>query len=275
MISIKIEGVDDFLTRLALAPRQIEIATQRAMLKTAQHIHKAEKDEMQRIFDRPTRWTLGAMRVKVVNLMEIKVGIVDPEGAYKRTQSYLGTQVTGGDRKLKAVERALQYARVMPSGWQLVPGQGARLDQYGNVSSGQYKQIMSWFDAANRSAGSEQNMGHTGREKRKKMKGRFRTGFDYFFVLPGKRRTKLLPGIYQRFFIGYSKDAIKASQSTGDGKITEKSVQAISVKPILIFVQKTRYKPLYDFDRVARQTFDRVWPVEAEAAVQREIKKIL
>ena len=64
------------------------------------------------------------------------------------------------------------------------------------------------------------------------------------------------------------------SGNWSDGKITEKSVQAISVKPILIFVQKTRYKPLYDFDRVARQTFDRVWPVEAAAAIQREIEKL-
>nr|SPS05537.1 protein of unknown function [Candidatus Nitrotoga fabula] len=172
MISIKVDGIDSLVNRLALAPRQIEIATQRAMLKTAHQIKDAEKSEMQRVFDRPTRWTIGSMQVKVVRNMEIKVGIVDPEGAYKRAQSYLGTQVEGGARRQKAMERALAGAGLLPPGWYTVPGAGAKLDQYGNMSVGQIKQILSWFDAANRSAGSQQNMGQAGRDRRRKGKKR-------------------------------------------------------------------------------------------------------
>lgn len=250
MISIKVDGVDSLLNRLALAPRQIEIATQRAMLKTAHQIKDAEKSEMQRVFDRPTRWTIGSMQVKVVRNMEIKVGIVDPEGAYKRAQSYLGTQVEGGARRQKAMERALAGAGLLPPGWYTVPGAGAKLDQYGNMSVGQIKQILSWFDAANRSAGSQQNMGQAGRDRRRKGT-RTRVGFEYVAIVPG-RGSKLTPGIYQRFFFGMGR----------------------SIKPILIFVSGTRYKPRFDFGRVAQQTYDRVWPVEAAAAIQREIEKL-
>jgi len=249
MISIKIEGVDDFLTRLALAPRQIEIATQRAMLKTAQQIHKAEKEEMQRVFDRPTRWTLGSMRVKVTNAMEIKVGIVDPEGAYKRANNYLGTQIRGGPRGVKAMESALR-AFGLPSGWKVVPSKDVELDEYGNMSGGQIKQILAWFRSADMSSGPNASFGKV-RSARKSTKKRV-FGFEYFVVLPGNKKTGLIPGVYQRFYFAMGK----------------------SIKPILIFVNTTNYKSRFDFDRVARQTFDRVWPVEAEAAVQREIKKL-
>ncbi len=76
--------------------KAVEIAAQRALLKTAQSIRDAEKVEMERVFDRPTKWTLGAMKIKVTNKFEIHVGVVDPDGYYKRAANYLGTQILGG-----------------------------------------------------------------------------------------------------------------------------------------------------------------------------------
>ena len=63
MISIKFEGVNGFFNCMALAPRQIGIATQRAMLNTAQKINDAKTEEMKRVFNHPTRWVLGSMRI--------------------------------------------------------------------------------------------------------------------------------------------------------------------------------------------------------------------
>lgn len=34
----------------------------------------------------------------------------------------------------------------------------------------------------------------------------------------------------------------------------------------------TRYKSRFDFGGIAQQTYDRVWPVESAAAIQREIE---
>jgi hypothetical protein len=157
---------------------------------------------MQRVFDRPTRWTLGSIKVKPTKQLEVEVGILDPEGYYKRAANYVGTQTTGGQRKMKAFERALQQYGLMPQGWYAVPGEGAKIDSYGNMSSGQIRQIMSWFDSAERWAGSTQNMGAAGRAK--KMKGtRSKFGFEYLVVLPDKQKNLKQPGIYQRFFLGH------------------------------------------------------------------------
>lgn len=55
--------MNGFFNCMALAPRQLGIATQRAMLKTAQKINDAETEEMKRVFDHPTRWFLGSIRI--------------------------------------------------------------------------------------------------------------------------------------------------------------------------------------------------------------------
>lgn len=129
-INIDVKGLDEIKRRLAGMERKIEIATQRALLKTANHIRDAEQDEMRRVFDRPTRWTLGAMKVKPTAKFEVTVGILDPDGFYKRANNYLGTQISGGSRRMKAMEIALQHYGLMPSGWYAVPGAGAKMDAY-------------------------------------------------------------------------------------------------------------------------------------------------
>ncbi len=63
MIYIKIKGMNGFSNCMALAPRQLGIATQRAMLKTAQKINDAETEEMKRVFNHPTRWVLRSMLI--------------------------------------------------------------------------------------------------------------------------------------------------------------------------------------------------------------------
>jgi hypothetical protein len=231
--------------------QQIEIAAQRALLKTAQAIQAAEQTEMGRVFDRPTRWTLGAMKVRVDSKFAVTVGILDPDGFYKRAQNYLSTQVDGGTRRLKAMEVALQRRGIMPTGWVAVPGSGAEQDQYGNVAVGQLRQILSWFDAAERWAGSTQNMGEKGRAKRRKGT-RSKRGFEYFHVYPGRshqgHRQALHPGIYKRTSFVFGK----------------------AIKPVLLFVRAAGYKPRFGFEQVAIDTYEREFPAQFDAAMQRD-----
>jgi hypothetical protein len=227
--------------------RQIEIAAQRALLKTAQAIRDAEIAEMARVFDRPTRWTMGALKVKADSKFSIRVGILDPDGYYKRAQDYLSTQVAGGVRRQKAMEMMLQRKGVMPAGWSAVPGAGAEIDQHGNMRVGQIRQILSWFDAAERSAGSTQNMREKGRAKRRKGTRKVR-GFEYFSVLPGRTnsgRNVLSPGIYKRTTFGFGK----------------------AIKPVLMFVRLAAYRPRFDFERVAVGTYEREFPAQFESAL--------
>lgn len=228
--------------------KAIEIAAQRALLKTAQAIQASEMALMQRVFDRPTRWTLGAIKVKPTARFAVSVGILDPDGYYKRAQSYLGTQVIGGQRRIKAFEAALQRRGLMPPSWMAVPGAGADLDAYGNMSAGQIRQVLSWFDAAERWSGSTQNMGEAGRAKRRKGT-RTKRGFEYFIVLPGRDnhgRHRLHPGIYKRVAFVFGK----------------------SIKPVLLYVSRTTYQPRFDFEQEAISTFEREMPVQFDAALQ-------
>lgn len=257
MLTVRLDGFDSLLRKTTAAPRQIEIAAQRALVKTAQAVKDAEIDEMRRVFDRPTRWTLGAMKVKPTSRFEVAVGILDPDGFYRRAANYLGTQISGGQRHLKAMERALQQYGIMPTGgWFAVPGAGAKIDTYGNMSSGQIRQILSWFDAAERWAGSTQNMGQAGRDKRRKGTKR-NIGFEYFAVIPGRtnhlgnRNNLKQPGIYQRFFFGHGK----------------------AIKPVLIYVKGARYQARFDFEKVAHKVANAMWQSEFDKALQVELFK--
>ncbi len=252
MITIKLDGIDQAVKSFELARRGMEIAAQRALLKTAHKIREAEQFEMKSVFDRPTPWTIGAMKVKPTAKMEVSVGILDPDGYYRRANNYLGTQVSGGGRRQKALEKSLQAHGIMPAGWLTVPGEGAKLDAFGNMGPGEIRQILSWFDAAENWAGSTQNMGQKGREKRRK--GTRKTaGFEYFAVHPLHRNRghNLMPGIYRRTFFGFGR----------------------AIKPILIFVRDADYKPRFDFERVARETAAKHFRYEFDAAIQIELGK--
>lgn len=250
MLNISISGFEEAKRDLLRNQKAVEIAAQRALLKTAQAVRDAEKAEMERVFDRPTRWTLGQIKVKATSSLGMRVGVIDPEGAYRRAQTYLTTQIEGGNRRAKAYEKALQYHGLMPQGWVSVPGDGAKLDAYGNISGGQIKQILSWFDAANTSAGSDQNMGFKGREKLRKGTKR-NAGFEYVLVPPDKKGNFRQPGIYQRFFLGHGK----------------------AVKPLIIYVKQAKYTKRFDFEAVAKKVTDAMLNAEFEAAYVREIAR--
>lgn len=259
-ISVK-SDIDAVLDQLGTAaPRAIEIATQRALIGAGREVKDAEVKEMQRVFDRPTRWTLNSFQVTLDKArMEARVEIKD--GYWYRADNYLQTQIEGGGRKHKAFETALRRVGVLPTGWFVVPGQKAALDGFGNISVGQIRQILSWFDAAEMVAGSTQNMGEKGRERRRKGTKK-RRGFEYFVAHPGSRvgrgswkngrRQNLQPGVYRRTAFGFGS----------------------AIEPILIFVQRATYKPRFDFYGVAQRTIDREFKPRLDAALQLELDRL-
>ena len=253
MLKIQLEGFEDLKRQLADAPKKLEIAAQKAIRKTANAIKDAEISEMKRVFDRPVSWTLGAMKVSPVkdtSKLEVIVGILDPDGYYKRAAGYLGTQIDGGRRKIKAMESALQNWGLMPKGWLSVPGEGALIDSYGNMSVGQIRQILSYFGAAERWAGSQQNMSQA--KKIKLLKGsKSKLGFQYFVVLPGMQKNLKQPGIYQRISFGHGK----------------------AIKPILIYIRSAKYKPIFNFEKIAREVADEVMQPHFEDAIRGELLK--
>jgi hypothetical protein len=248
MIEISVQADIKAATRWLddVQKKRIPIATQRALLATARSIRAAEIKEMNKVFDRPTKWTLGAMKVGPAKNMSITVGILDPDGYYKRANYYLGTQIAGGKRNHKAMEMALQRARVMPAGWYAVPGAKAKLDAYGNMGPGEIRQIMSWFNAAERWSGSTQNMTDATRARRRKGTKK-KAGYEYFAVSPGNKG--LTPGIYRRTSFGFGK----------------------AIEPILIFVPRVSYRKRFDFEGVARRVYEAQFGPHFKAAFERDV----
>lgn len=239
-----------------LQRRKVPVAMQRALIGTAKVVRDAEIAEAQRVFHNPTRWTLGSIKVGPQQNFSIKVGVLDPDGFYRRANKYLHVQIQGGTRQHKAFESALTRAGVMPNGWYAVPGQGAKLDAYGNMGPGQIKQIMSWFNVASPFAGSTQNMTDATRARRRKGTKKNR-GFEYFAAMPGERtgrrswingrRQNLQPGIYQRTYFGFGS----------------------AIKPVLIFVPRVSYRKRFDFFGLARRVVDKEYIPRFESALNR------
>lgn len=256
-------------------PRAAEIARQRAIVGTANVVKAEVVKEMGRIFDKPKPWTLNAYRV-ALGAESMQGGQMRPraggpitarveikDGYWYRAQNYLATQIEGAaNRRMKAFESALQRAAAMPQGWRAVPGEKAKLDEFGNHSPGEIRQILSYFDAAEHVAGSRQNMGAAGRARRRS--GTRRTaGWEYFIVGPGGRRQfirsngrtgshSMQPGIYRRTF----------------------HAMGTRIEPIMIFVKSASYKKRFDLEGVGRRTVARELDPRLRAALAIEIARI-
>lgn len=248
MIKIDVQGMDAIQRKLAAMPGKIRQTAKRALINTALSVRDDLQDEMRKVFDRPTRWTIGAIRVKATDDMTVIVGVVDPDGYYRRANYFLGTQIGGGPRGAKAFEKALQAYGYMPAGWRAVPGEGATLDGNGNMGPGQIRQILSYLGTAERWAGSTQNMTAAKRDKLKQGT-KTKMGFEYVVIRPDSKRGKLLPGIYKRTFTAFGS----------------------AIKPIIIFVKGTSYRKRYDMERVARATINRDWQRKFSAAIDKAL----
>ncbi len=159
-----------------------------AATRTAKLAQAELVKEMSDVFDQPTRYTLNSTFVRSATKANPRASVGFKEFAGKGTPAtrYLMPQVTGGARRPKRFERALQAAGILPKGWYAVPGDSADLDGYGNMSRGQITKILS---AVRASSDATQNRSAT-----RKSRGRRRKE-QYFAAKPG---APLPPGIYKR-----------------------------------------------------------------------------
>ncbi|HEB76897.1 MAG TPA: hypothetical protein ENI90_00020 [Methylothermaceae bacterium] len=236
--TVSLNGYDEALRALRRVERQIPRAAQRTVNYLANEVRKAEVEEMKRAFDRPTRWTLNSTRVTYASAARRRthavVWLKDEAAKGIPATKYLTPQIFGGNRKAKRFERALWNAGVLPRGWLAVPGEGARMDAFGNMSRGQIVEILSWFQAFGEQ-GFRANLTEEGR--RRKIKGtKKRRGTAYFAIRPGQG-SHLHPGVYQRIATGFG----------------------WAIKPVLIFIKSAEYGRRYHFFEVAEDTvFDRM-----------------
>lgn len=261
MIDIRITGLQDLQRDLAdFSARRLRAAAATALTRTAAQVRRELAGQLASAFDRPSPYTVrqlryvGATAQRLAAAVGFNVAAVtDERGALIRfadlgpgetpAGKYLQPQIEGGPRRAKRLEEALRAIGALPQGWFAVPGQGARLDAYGNMTRGQVVQILSQL-RVQLVAGTNRNMSRAAREQiaaQRKAGGRF-------FVLPVGGKTA--PGVYQRELLGRN------------------------ITPVVIFVRSVTYRRRWDFYREARAMVDRELPAQTERAIAESLQRL-
>lgn len=224
---------------MALAREQVPFATALALTRTGQDVKRELEAAMPRVFDRPTPYALRGWRLFPArkDKLQAEVAFRSAFGSGSDARDYLGPGIYGGKRVATGLERALRAAGHLPSSWYVVPGQGARLDAFGNVMRSQIIQVLSQLRIT-LTAGYTRNMSWSAR---KAINAQKRAGGRFFVLQPGQ--TKALPGVYQREFTGRN------------------------ITPVFIFVKQPTYKVRLPMEDIARRVvserlgpnFDDAW----------------
>jgi hypothetical protein len=225
----RVETADVIKALKNLAAEDAPIVTAYALTKTAGDIKAAEIDTMKSVFDRPTKFTLNSLFVKPATKRDLVAEVFFKDGFGSiPAWRYLGPQVEGGARVHKAHEKRLIRQGLMKPEEFAVPGKGAKLDAYGNLSGSTIERILSQLGAAEQFAGYQANATNSRRSKAKKKKAG-----TYFLLRPGaggRSSRNVAPGIYHR-----------------SGK---------EMVPVIMFVRPPRYQKRFPFYETARSTFD-------------------
>lgn len=143
MISLKAD-IAAFNKDIDRAVKGADSAIVKALNWTAFDARWDLQDEIKRVFDNPTPWTINSIYVKKATPRNhvATVGIQDSTISGTPAAEYLRVQVEGGDRSLKRVERLLQRSGVIKSKHRLVIAKQARKDKHGNITKGRLKNIV-------------------------------------------------------------------------------------------------------------------------------------
>lgn len=255
-------NIDEVRKQFAeFSDRRFNAAMATALTRTAVQVRDAVQAEMPRVLDRPTPYTTRQLRYVPARADRLAaavgfnvVNVTDERGATIAFRDlgpgetpagkYLTPQIEGGTRRLKRLEVALRAVGALPDGSLAVPGQGANLDAYGNVSRGQVVQVLSQLRLQLLS-GSSRNASFNAR---KQITAQRKAGGRFFVVGPGE--GKLQPGIYQREFIGRN------------------------ITPVFIFVRSASYKRRFDFDGLSRRVADATLPQEIDRALAESLSRL-
>lgn len=132
-ITVK-DNIRDVIQRLDRKQREeVPFAVAKALTDTAKALQAAMPEALDRALDQPKPYTKRGTFVSAAR----KRAPVATVGFKDRQARYMVWQIHGGQRKRKEFETRLRES----NGKFSVPGPGARLDQYGNISRAQLLQI--------------------------------------------------------------------------------------------------------------------------------------
>ncbi len=220
--------------------KQARYAAMLTINETAYEVRRAEAAAMRQSFDRPTPYTLGSVLYTKATKDKLMARIyLRDDPAATPADKFLGPQIEGGARNVKRFEKLLQRFGKMPPGTVAVPGAGARLDRYGNLSQGQLIQILSQLKVTG-AAGYTRNISAASKKR-----GAVKRASGEFFATT-RPHGSLQPGVYLRKRRG-------------------------NIKPILMFVKGASYKKRLDFYGVAERTVRDEFPARFDRNLARAL----
>ena len=254
-MTINVTGMADVKLLLKGIRETAPIVLAKSLTFTATAVRAGLVEEMKRVFDRPVPWTLNSLRLETATATKLTAAVHNKDefgmtaGKGTPAYKYLSPQIFGGERNVKRFEKALRYRGVLPSDLYVVPGRYCELDQYGNMSAGQIRQILSYFSSAEMTAGYVMNMTATRRARLAKGTKK-QAGFVY--LVNQKWNRRLAPGIYKRLT----------------------NVWNSPLFSVMIFVRKPRYTPRFDFFGKGQQIADHEWKAIFNRELYRELAKM-
>ncbi|RJE84021.1 hypothetical protein [Paracoccus onubensis] len=184
MLKIAIEDRQLRKNMRQLAERDVRWAAKFALDDTAVDVLTHVQDRMGEVFDRPTRFTKNAFMVKKAHTRDLEAQVTERPSVGRR--HYLKAQEFGGQRRQTGLESLLDarlgYDGIISA---VTPAGGAKLNAYGNWSTGERNQALSAVQA--------QRDATANTTKRSRRRNRKRAGF---FV--PRAGSKLSPGIWKR-----------------------------------------------------------------------------
>lgn len=193
-VTMKIEGLKEAQQRLAgFSDRRLAAVGSTALTRTANEISHLWSQRMEERFDRPTAATVKSPRVNRAQAVKLNAEVyIRDQGAGTPPSKWLEPEEFGGSRRLKKFEQALQSQGSMPSGYYAVPGPGAKLDAYGNVSRGQIVQTIAQL-GAKFSPGYQRVISQSAAKRAARAVKLGRT-----YIAINKKNGKLPMGVYER-----------------------------------------------------------------------------
>lgn len=256
--TVESSGISAMSQTLAKAIGQFDWIAAKAMTESAIAARNAiRRDIHPRIQGGPSRWTERGLIVRYARKNDLRamVGYQYGSGNFDDSEftpkaggipagRYMGINARGGDRRPKASELQLRRAGLIRSDQFLTPASsGVRLNAQGNVSGATYQQVVSRLRGFS-AAGSGQNT--TSRTKRRQA--------DYFIM----RRDG---AGYSRWQLGAEPVFIAKRRGRGQRGFV----------PAFFITDQPNYERRFPIQQVATREFQRVFPIEFQRGLDREL----
>lgn len=213
----KIDLTRDIKKVFAEQKRKANKVMAMAMNMTAKQVKEELIEEMKKIFDNPTPFTLNSLFVIPAKPDKLIVAIKIKDFAGKGTPAskYLSAQIEGGTRTAQGKEKKLRNIGKLNPNKYAMPGKGVKLNKYGNIPGSKITQILSSLKAFEE-VGYQMN--------RTKDSIKRNPNQNKYFVIHDGSKSHLKPGVYYR--------------SGKNGK---------NIKPILMFTKAPHYNKKFKF----------------------------